>query len=167
VGTDGHARDAFVASQHPRLLRSARLLTGDAELAADLAQETLVRVLVKWPQVSRARDPQAYISALMLNVFLAGRRRRWNREVPHGQVPDRPWPRNEADAADDRDELRRRLLALPPKQRAAVVLRHYEQLSEADAAAALGCSTGTVKSLTSRGLASLRAAATELTGRKA
>lgn len=127
-----------------------------------------MKVLVKWPQVSRANDPAAYASAMLTNVFLAGRRRLWHREVPSGDLPDRARTDTGAGRADDRDDLRRRLLALPPRQRAAVVLRHYEQLTEADTARALGCSAGTVKSLTSRGLASLRAAAAaETCGRNA
>ncbi len=148
-------RDAFVAAQHAPLVRAAYLLTGQESSAQDLAQETLVRVMVKWRLVRRADEPDSYVRALMLNVFLDGRRRRWHGEVPHDKLPDiagaDPYGR-----PNDRDELRRGLQLLPPRQRAAVVLRHYEQRSEAQAAELLGCSVGTVKSLTSRGLAALR-----------
>lgn len=148
-------RNAFVAAQHAPLVRAAFLLTGQQAAAQDLAQETLVRVMVKWRLVRRAAQPEAYVRALLMNVFLDGRRRRWHGEVPSASLPDGehfdPYVR-----PDDRDELRRGLLVLPARQRAAVVLRHYEQRSEAQTAELLGCSIGTVKSLTSRGLATLR-----------
>lgn len=149
-------RDTFVAARHGALVRAAYLLTGSQPDAEDLAQEALVRIVGRWRKVVRADDPVAYANRVLLNVFLSGRARRWRGEIPHAELPE-----SEGDAGyrrvDDRDGLRRALLALPPRQRAAVVLRHYEQRSEADTATMLGCSVGTVKSLTSRGLATLRA----------
>lgn len=148
-------RDGFVAARQGSLLRAAYLLTGSQQDAEDLTQEALVRIVGRWRKVSRADDPVAYANRVLVNVFLSGRERRWRGEVPHAALPE-----VEGDAAyvrvDDRDRLRRALLALPPRQRAAVVLRHYEQRTEAETASLMGCSVGTVKSLTSRGLAGLR-----------
>lgn len=146
----------FAAARQTHLLRSAYLLTGDRDSAQDLAQETLVRLLTAWPRVSAADDPFAYSRRTMLNLYLRSRRRRWHGERPQPVLPELPAPDEHA-RADQRDVLRRALATLPARQRAAVVLRQFEDLSEADTAAVMRCSTGTVKSLTSRGLASLRA----------
>jgi RNA polymerase sigma-70 factor (sigma-E family) len=156
-------RDAFLVSQHAPLVRAAFLLTGQQASAEDLAQETLVRAMVKWRLVRRADEPAAYLRTIMLNVFLADRRRRWTGELSAAVLPDRPGD-DPYVAPDDRDALRRALMRLPTRQRAAVVLRHYEQRSEAQTADLLGCSIGTVKSLTSRGLATLRRRGEPATG---
>lgn len=148
-------QERFLAAEHAALLRAAFLLTGEQASAQDLTQETFVRVLVQWKRVARADSPQAYTRRVMLNVFLAGQRRGWSREIAHEQLPDTGVLAPYA-AVEDHEEVRRALLALPPRQRAAVVLRHYEDRSEAQTAELMGCSIGTVKSLTSRGLASLR-----------
>jgi RNA polymerase sigma-70 factor (sigma-E family) len=150
---------AFVTAQQASWLRAAFLLTGDRTTAQDLAQETAVRVLLSWRKVEAADDPVAYARRTMLNLFLRGRQRRWHGEVPHEVLPETSVPSAYA-AVDDRDQLRRALSALPPRQRAAVVLRQVERLTEAEVAVVLGCSIGNVKSLTSRGLAALRAALT-------
>jgi RNA polymerase sigma-70 factor (sigma-E family) len=155
--TQEQTSDAFVVVHYPAMLRAAFLLTGDEGLAQDLAQETSIRIIQKWSKVAAADDPHLYTRRLLLNVFLAGRRRRWHDEIPQAELPE-PAVTDELDAVAARDALRRALLALPPRQRAAVVLRHYEQLSEAQTAALLGCSVGNVKSLASRGLQRLRLA---------
>lgn len=92
---------------------------------------------------------------MLLNVFLRGRQRSWHTEIPHGLLPERPQDSPYA-AVDLQDAVCRTLLTLPARQRAAVVLRHYEDRSEAETAHLMGCSVGTVKSLTSRGLKTLR-----------
>jgi RNA polymerase sigma-70 factor (sigma-E family) len=148
---------AFVAARQPALIRSAFLLCGSQQDAEDLVQETLVRVVQRWRRVCAADDPVAYTGRIQLNAFLSARGRRWHGEVPHAELPEGALV-DDYDRVDDRDRLRRALLALPPRQRAAVVLRHYEQRSEADTATLMACSVGTVKSLTSRGLSSLRSA---------
>jgi RNA polymerase sigma-70 factor (sigma-E family) len=149
--------DAYVHERSPALLRLGLLLTGDVHLAEDLVQASLVKVMGRWEAVTTAGDPHPYVRTVLLRTALGWRRRRWNGERPSDRLPDRP------DAAGDaagtvvaRERLRRALLALPPRQRAAVVLRHYEDMSEADAARALHCSVGTVKSQTARGLDRLR-----------
>lgn len=150
-------RDSFLLAEHPRLLRSAFLLTGDHHAAADLTQETVVRALVNWKKVARADSPPAYLRRIMLNQFLSNRRRRWIKEATTepGQLPERPSG-DDYDVVDSRLALLALLQRLPPRQRAAVTLRHYEHFSEAETAHLLGCSVGTVKSLTSRGMAELR-----------
>ena len=145
-----------MTGQQPALLRAAYLLTGSSPAAQDLVQETLVRVLLQWRRVERADVPEAYARRIMLNLFLGARRRAWSGELPHAELPDTATV-STYDDVDARDQLRRALLAMPPRQRAAVVLRHYEDRSEAETAALMGCSVGNVKALTSRGLATLRA----------
>lgn len=145
----------FAAARQSHLLRAAYLLTGDRDAAQDLAQETLVRLLMAWPRVRAADDPFAYSRRTMLNLYLRSRRRRWHGERPQEILPERPAPDDHA-RADQRDLLNRALATLPPRQRAAVVLRQFEDLSEAETAQVMRCSTGTVKSLTSRGLSALR-----------
>ena len=149
-------REQFVSGQQAALSRAAFLLTGDPVAAQDLVQEALVRVLVQWRKVERADVPEAYVRRILLHVFLSGRRRSWHREQPHAELPEIAGESAGYAAVDDLDALRRALLALPPRQRAAVVLRHYEDRSEAQTAELLGCSVGNVKALTSRGLATLR-----------
>jgi RNA polymerase sigma-70 factor (sigma-E family) len=145
--------EQFLQREYPALARAAWLLTGDRTAAEDLVQETAVRIVLQWRRVARADAPAAYVRRVMLNAFLGGRRRSWHAELPTAQVPET----GRAEEHDDREALRRALLALPPRQRAAVVLRHWEDRTEAETAALLGCSTGNVKALTSRGLAALRA----------
>jgi RNA polymerase sigma-70 factor (sigma-E family) len=152
--------EQFLTVEHPSLLRAAFLLTGDRTSAQDLAQEAAVRVVMQWRKVEKADSPQAYARKIMLNVFLGGRRRAWNAEEPHSEPPAQATGSAPYESVDQRDALRRALVALPPRQRAAVVLRHWEDRSEAETATLLGCSVGNVKSLTSRGLAQLRATVT-------
>jgi RNA polymerase sigma-70 factor (sigma-E family) len=144
----------FIAAQYEPLRRVAYLLCGDLDAADDLVQMTLSKVYAKWSKVSAAQDPVAYAHRMLINTSRASRRRRWMQERPTDM-------RARSDAAlvesvDDRLALRQALLLLPLEQRQAVVLRHMLGLSEAEAARALGCAVGTVKSRTSRGLAALR-----------
>jgi RNA polymerase sigma-70 factor (sigma-E family) len=155
VRSPGRDCGEFVAARHAPMLRAAFLLTGSQQDAEDLVQDALVRVVGRWARVSAADDPVAYADRMLVNAFLTGRRRRWHGEIPHADPPDAIGDGG-YERVDERDRLRRALLALPARQRAAVVLRHYEQQSEAQTATVMGCSVGTVKSLTSRGLAALR-----------
>jgi RNA polymerase sigma-70 factor (sigma-E family) len=153
--------DAYVRRQSWALLRLAYLLTGDHHRAKDLVQTTLTKLLPRWDTIVARGDPHAYVRTVMVHTALGWRRRKWHAEQPTGELPDRPANRDAVAAADDRERLRRALLRLPPRQRAAVVLRHYEDLSEAQAAAALGCRVGTVKAHTAKGLERLRALLTD------
>ena len=153
----GHDFDSYVRLHSARLCRSAFLLTGDHQLAEDLVQTALAKVAPRWGRVVRAGDPTPYVRTVMVRTAIAWRRRRWRGEVPTAPLPDREHP-DVSSATDSRERLRTALLRLAPRQRAAVVLRFYEDLSEAETARALGCAVGTVKSQTARGLAHLRAA---------
>jgi RNA polymerase sigma-70 factor (sigma-E family) len=153
--------DSYVRGRSGALLRLAYLLTGDHHRAKDLVQATLAKVLPRWDRVTAKGDPHAYVRTVMVHTALGWRRRKWQGERPTDDLPD--WPANHDAAAvvADRERLRRALVHLPPRQRAAVVLRHYEDLSEAQAAAAMQCSVGTVKAQTARGLDRLRTLLTD------
>jgi RNA polymerase sigma-70 factor (sigma-E family) len=138
------------------LFRAAFLLTGTQADAEDLTQEALVRVARRWNRVSAADDPVAYANRVLLNVFLSARARTWRGQTASAVLPETD-AQSPYEQVDDRDVLRRAVGSLPPRQRAAVVLRHYEQRSEAETAHLMVCSVGTAKSLTSRGLSALRA----------
>lgn len=147
----------FVVGRSPSLLRTAYLLTGDWGHAEDLLQTSLAKLYRAWGRLGDHEHLDSYVRRIMVNTQTTWWRRAWKAERPTETLPD--WPGPDAVAAtDDRDRLRRGLLALPARQRAAVVLRHYEDLPEADVARLMGCSVGTVKSQCARGLAKLRAA---------
>ncbi|MFI9817663.1 SigE family RNA polymerase sigma factor [Saccharothrix variisporea] len=143
----------FVATASPRLLRTAFLLTRDVGHAEDLLQTALARAWRSWSRIDGAAEP--YVRRIMVNTYATWWRRRWRAETPTDEVPERVGESIE-DAVDRREWLWDALGRLPRRQRAAVVLRYYEDLSEAEVAAVLGCSVGTVKSQTSRALAKLR-----------
>lgn len=153
---DREAFERLVATRSQALLRTAYLLTGDAATAEDLLQTAPAKMIPRW---SRLREPdaaEAYVRRVMTTTFLKWRRRLWRNEVPFDTVPDAPRVDAYADV-DARDGLRRALAALTPRQRATVVLRFYEDLSEERVAELLGCSVGTVKSTASRARRGARA----------
>ena len=157
------AFDALVALRSRALLRTAYLLTGDRQAAQDLLQSSLARAYSRWGRLRSVEAGEAYVRRVLVTQASSSRRRRWHGEVPTAHLPERPGQDVDLDL---RAVLRQTLAALPPQQRAVLVLRFYEDLSEADTAALLRCSVGTVKSRTSRALAALRAAGLEsvLTG---
>jgi RNA polymerase sigma-70 factor (sigma-E family) len=144
----------FVAARGAALSRAAYLLTGDHQAAEDLVQETYVVLVRRW-QKSGAVDPDAYVRRILYSRFVDGWRKRRLRELPWASPPDAPGD-DEAGTATDRLTLRMALTRLTPKQRAVLVLRFYEDLTESQAAAALGISTNTVKSQTRVALQRLR-----------
>ena len=146
--------EAYVLASGPRLKRLAYLLTGDVDTAEDLLQSAYAKALPRWSRIRTYDQPDAYMRRVLVNGRTSMWRRSRGREVLTDQVPDRPAV--DAGRHDDAEELRQALRALPAKQRAAVVLRFYCDLSEQETAAAMGVSVGTVKSHTSRGLARLR-----------
>jgi RNA polymerase sigma-70 factor (sigma-E family) len=147
--------DEYVATRWTALYRTAYLLTGNHADAEDLAQATLVRAYLAWSKVAAASSPDAYVRRILANVFLSGRRPlRVTRERLVDRTPEVQVP---PPASEDRLVLWPHVRALPPKQRAVIVLRYYEDLSEQQIADALGCSTGTVKSNASDALRALRA----------
>lgn len=149
----------FVAEAGGRLARSAYLLAGgDRAAGEDLVQGALERTYRHWPRVVRAGGAEAYVRRALVNAAINRRRGRF-REEPLEAIGLDGGP---ADATDvglawaHRDEILRALRTLPPRQRAVVVLRYLDDLSEAETAAVLGCAVGSVKSQASRGLARLR-----------
>ncbi|HUA47481.1 MAG TPA: SigE family RNA polymerase sigma factor [Solirubrobacteraceae bacterium] len=149
--------DSFVEQSTDGLLRTAYLIVGDLPEAEDLVQETLLKVAGRWPRVRRMEHPIAYARRILVNLALGGaaRRGRRRRELSGETLPERGSEPGESDAIDTQDELMRALAALPPRQRTVLVLRYFLDLPEAEVAAAMKCSLGTVKSTASRGLARL------------
>ncbi len=150
--------DEFVAASAESLLRTAHLITWDASEAEDLVQECLLKVARRWPRVRRMEQPLAYARRVLINLTFDGAERRSRRRVEldaAAVVLDRP-ERDVLAAIDTREELLDALARLTPRQRAVLVLRYFNDLTETEAAAVLGCSPGTVKSNASRGLARLR-----------
>jgi RNA polymerase sigma-70 factor (sigma-E family) len=145
----------FVAARSAGLLRTAYLLQGDRASAEDLLQSALAKAYRHWSRVRRAGDPAAYVRTIMVNERRSWWRRTAGREVLDGRLPERPAP-DEAAGLAERDAVWRAVLTLPPRTRAVLVLRYWEDLSEAEIADVLGCSVGTVKSQASRGLRRLQ-----------
>lgn len=152
---DSAGFDEFVAARQPSLLRYATALTGDPHAAADLLQHALTGTWRHWRRI-RDGSPEAYVRRAMLHAAASRWRRQVSRESVVAEPPDGPVGPDHAVATVERDALWRALRGLPPRQRAVLVLRFLDDLSEAETAALLGISTGTVKSSTSRALASLR-----------
>jgi RNA polymerase sigma-70 factor (sigma-E family) len=150
--------EEFMTSRWPGLVRLAFGLTGDRWLAEDLAQTALVSAFASWWRVRRADDPDAYVRRILINASKS----RWRRGRVTEQAAEPPAevPDPAADPAvtiGERSALLKALGALPPRQRAVVLLRYWEDLSDAQAAALLGCSASTVRSQAARALAKLRA----------
>jgi RNA polymerase sigma-70 factor (sigma-E family) len=142
----------FVVEQRRSLLRSAYLLTGDRGHAEDLVQTALLKTYRHWDRVAGRGDPTAYVHRVLVTTSTSWWRRLASTEQVIASVPDRA-----ADPGwEHDDELVRALRDLPPRMRAVVVLRFYEDLSEAQTAEVLGCSVGTVKTQSSRAMARLR-----------
>jgi RNA polymerase sigma-70 factor (sigma-E family) len=150
--------EAFVQGRGPALLRSCYLLTGNRADAEDLLQTALLRCLKHWRRISADGAEEPYVRTVIVRCHITARRRRRLTETVTDAVPERAGSVTFTDAVDDRDQLSRALAELPAKTRAAVILRHYEGLSERETAAVLECSVGSVKALTSRGLQRLRVA---------
>ena len=149
--------DAFVRESSPALARLAFLLTGDRQLGEDLLQTALSKVLPHWHRVVARGDPAPYVRTVMVRTAIGWRRRRWNGETPATNLPEPAAASDFSSAFDTRERLRAALATLPARQRAVVVLRFYEDRTEAEVALLLGCSRGTVKSQAAKALAKLRA----------
>jgi RNA polymerase sigma-70 factor (sigma-E family) len=143
--------DSFVVRNANSLLRTAYLIVGDLHEAEDLVQETLFKVASKWPRVSGMENPTAYARRILVNLALHGRSKRSRNRAELSAVPPDEMASGAA-SLDIDDDLSDALAGLPPRQRAVLVLRYFLDLPEAEVAAALGCSLGTVKSSASRGL---------------
>jgi RNA polymerase sigma-70 factor (sigma-E family) len=156
VVTDEREFAPFVRAYTASLLRTAYLLTGNAPAAEELVQDTLVRLYPKWHLVTAADAPVAYVRRSLANAFVNERRRPAGREVMLDVLPDRREHRDVGADLADRDEVWGLLRTLPVRQRAALVMRYFDDLPDDEIAGALGCRAGTVRSLISRGLAALR-----------
>jgi RNA polymerase sigma-70 factor (sigma-E family) len=153
VASDDFAE--FVAQRSAGLLRSAWLLTGDAGRAEDLLQTALAAAWPRWSRISDG-NPEAYVRRILFSTFLSWRRRRWRFEVPSAAPPEVGARDDVAGESAERDAVRRALAGLTRQQRAVVVLRYVEDLSVAETAQLLGCSTGNVRVQASKALAALR-----------
>ena len=150
---------AYMAARQPSLLRTAYLLTGDKHTAEDLVQTALAKLYLSWDKVNQRDSIDGYVRRILVNEHNSLWRRPWKRrETTTDRLPDGAAPEPGGHDTD----LWHFVQTLPRKQRAAVVLRYYEDLSEAETAAVLGVSVGTVKSQTSRALTALRARSSEI-----
>lgn len=150
----------FAKAQLPTFLRYVMLLTGDRELARDIVQEVLTRAFVRWHRIERFDDPHAYVRRMLTNEYLSFRRRKALRTIALTyEALDGPRAPAQPDIStrlSDRDLLWRELMTLPRQQRAVVVLRYYEGLSDNEIADVLGCQSSSVRGYATRALATLR-----------
>ncbi|MBD8868548.1 SigE family RNA polymerase sigma factor [Nocardioides donggukensis] len=155
---------AWMTARQPALLRTAYLLTGDHHSAEDLVQTTLAKVYLSWDKVQKREVIDGYARRVLVNENNSVWRRAWKRrELVSDQLPERTGRHDSYDEGGSAD-LWAHVATLPRKQRAVIVLRYYEELSEAETAEVLGISVGTVKSQASRALATLRATAHDRLG---
>jgi RNA polymerase sigma-70 factor (sigma-E family) len=155
--SDVTAFGEFVQARSSSLFRTAYLMVGDHQLAQDLLQEALVKTLIAWPRLRDRANLEAYTRRIIVTTSVSWRRRRSFHERPSDRVPEL-IDADPVEAMLTHDAVIRALLTVPPRQRAAIVLRYYQDLSEAHTADALGCSVGAVKSQVSAGLKRLREA---------
>lgn len=169
-GSDDEERfRAFAAGAAVPLGRLAYLLCGDRHFAEDLTQSCLMKLYRVWPRIEQPEAVDGYVRRVLLRTWLNERRKPWRRaESRTGVVPDLVAAGSDPALGVGPDHvrqlLRQALAEVPPRQRAAVVLRYWSQLSVTETAAILRCSEGTVRSQTARGLAALRVAMTRLGG---
>lgn len=150
--------DEYAVGAWPALYRYAYLLSGNHADAEDLAQQTLLKAYGAWSRVIGADSPTAYLRRTLTNTYLSQRRPKVRRAEVLTDDLEAPATQTTMSGPEDRMVLWPHVRSLPPRQRAVVVLRYYEDLSEQQIAEVLGCSTGNVKSTAHRALQSLRAA---------
>lgn len=148
---------AYFTATWPRMYRTALAIAGDRASAEDACQAAFAKVYASWRRVSAAEQPDAYVRRMVVNEVLSTRRAApWRRERPRADVGEPPPLPSAEHGLVERDALWSAVVALPPRQRAVIVLRYYEDLSEQQIADALECSRGTVKSQAAAALANLR-----------
>ena len=155
TGADDDSFESFVAERSTTLLRTAYLLTGDRGHAEDLLQTALIKTYRHWGRLTNREDPTAFVRRVLVTTHASWRRRLRVSEF----VSSTPLLQGESEPAfdtGDREQMVAALAQLPPRMRAVLVLRYWEDLSEAGTAEVLGCSVNTVKTHTTRGLARLR-----------
>ena len=153
----------LVVRRGDALRRTAFLVIGDWHLAEDLLQTALANTWRRWNKLDDPVAAEAYVRQAIVRTAISWRRRRWNAERPYDVTPDVAVDDRAYSELEGADSVRHLLATLTPRQRAVVVLRYYEGLSEAETAETLRCSLGTVKSTASRALAQLRDAASTTT----
>ena len=146
--------ESFVAVRAPRLHRTAFLLTKDWSLAEDLLQATLTRVWQRWNRIDD--DADGYVYKAMVNTYNTWWRRKWRGEIATADLPDEPDEHADDSSTSASVDLWAAVNQLPRRQRIAIVLRYFVDLTEQQTAEAMGCSVGTVKSSTSKALVKLR-----------
>ena len=155
--SDREEFDAFVLGAWPRLFRTAYALTGNRHDAEDILQNAFAKAYANWRKVRRADSPEAYVHRIVANETITAWRRRWRQvEYSTDSPPDTSTP-GHAEAVSNRSTMWKAIQSLPPRQRAVVVLRYYEDLSEMEIANVLGIAPGTVKSQASHALNAMRA----------
>lgn len=155
--------EEYVAARGHALLRFGYVLTGDKHMSEDLVQEALARTHQKWTKINSLDHPDAYVRRIIVNEFMSWGRRHGKRLTLVPDIPEQAHgaPRSDHVAASvDRSAMWELLAQLPRQQRAVLVLRFYEDCSDAQIAEILGCAPVTVRSHASKGLATLRAAST-------
>jgi RNA polymerase sigma-70 factor (sigma-E family) len=161
----GHAEEfaEFAAAASPRLLRAAYLLCGNSHTAEDLAQTTLTKVFASWRRISQRDAVHAYATRTLINTYLAEKRRKSSSEIVTGELPE---PGFLPPSPELRMVVLDALATLPPKSRVIVVMRYWADMSVEEVAQLLGCSTGNVKSQSSRALEKLRDVLSETGGER-
>lgn len=155
--TDDEDFTEFVGARWTSLYRLAYLLAASPSGAEDLLQTTLEKAYVRWGRISRMEYPEAYVRRMLATTLVNGLRRAWTRERPSERLPELPGESGERQVLDH-CLVWPLVCALPDRQRAVIVLRFYEGLSEAEIADVLGCARGTVKSQSSAAIGALRRA---------
>src|SRR5580692_5837908 len=156
--------EEFADARLPAVLRFAGVLTGDRALAEDVVQEVLIRAHARWRKIGRLDHPESYIRKMIVNEFISSKRRTW-RFIPTGTRPDVDDQGAVDHAAHhaERAALLAEIGKLPRRQRAVLVLRYYEGLSDTEIAEVFGCTPGTVRGYASRALGALRVQITQQT----
>jgi RNA polymerase sigma-70 factor (sigma-E family) len=147
--------DEFAATRLDAVLRFAVVLTNDKGLAEDVVQEVLIRAHQRWDHIAALEHPEAYVRKMVVNEFLSWRRK-WARYIPQADVDPDTRAEDHAQVLAERSALLAEVAKLPKRQRAVLVLRYYEGLSDAQIAEVLGCAETTVRGYAFRGLAALR-----------
>ena len=149
--------EEFARQELPGLLRYATMLTGDRELAQDLVQDVMVKAHSRWRRIEAADHPRLYVKTMLTRAFISWRRRWAVRNIVLSDDPvDGEPERDHALSIVDRADVWQRLATLPRQQRAVLVLRYYERLTDSEIATMLGCTDGTVRGYASRALTTLR-----------
>jgi RNA polymerase sigma-70 factor (sigma-E family) len=146
----------FVHRRGELHLKTAVLLTGDWHAAEDLVQASLGKLYRVWDRLDTSTNPDAYLRRIVVNTHRSWWRARWRREIPRAELPNLPGPDDLGDARAVAEDVRNALAKIPVRQRTALVLRFFADLPEAEVAELMGCSVGSVKTHTHRGLRAMR-----------